>query len=108
MDKFMEGQKCYNHHCGKLLEEEDLAHTCGTIINFGKYHLCNACWSLFDGQKMRGRFRGVGISHAELVTLGQQMDQNGGCSFTIGHPSEELRYTEDMDEWVSWQSKEKS
>jgi hypothetical protein len=101
-------QKCYNHHCGKVLTEDDAARPFApnsTAMVFS-HHLCNECWARFDGQKMRGRFKMIGVPHADLVKLGQQMDQQipGGCPFVIGHPSEESRYTESLDEWVSWQA----
>lgn len=68
-------------------------------------YLCNACFALFDGQKMRGRFRMVGIDHMELVSIMAQFDQmeGGGPDFNIGHPSEEFRYTESVSEWIKWQ-----
>ena len=98
-------KKCYNKYCNKELTEEDKTNFgfVGATPTFLEQHLCNSCWYLFDGQKMRGRFKSVGISHQQLVSLGQLMDQIGGCGFTIGHPSEEERYTESMSEWIEWQ-----
>jgi hypothetical protein len=103
-----EGQKCYNHHCGRVLVEEDFPSVMGEKpgMNFGKYHMCRTCWNLFDGQKMRGRFRMVGMGHGDLVRIAAMIDQaepTRGCAFAVGHPSDESRYTESMDEWVKWQ-----
>lgn len=101
-------QNCYNRYCGKKLTAEDATTCCGMfkVPFYFTYHLCNDCWAKFDGQKMRGRFRMIGIGHESLVALTAKMDQEvpGGCPFTVGHPSEEERYTESMDEWIGWQA----
>jgi len=89
---------CYNKYCNKLMTKEDFGWFDG-----GETHLCDECWRLFDGQKMRGRFRNSGFSHNKLVSIGAAMDQLGGCGFNIGHPTEETRYTESMFEWIEWQ-----
>ena len=102
---------CYNRHCCKRLTDDDFVTGIdGHRLKFGKWHMCAECWDKFDGQKMRGRFNRMGILHTQLVQLGAQMDQQfkdeGGCPFTIGHPSDEPRYTESMDEWIGWQAPE--
>lgn len=96
---------CRNKHCGKLLQPEDFESNVSDMcrMDFGKYHLCSACWAKFDGQKMRGRFRSVGVEHDELVRITAQLEQMGGPQMTIGHPSDEERYTESIDEWIGWQ-----
>jgi len=59
---------------------------------------------LFDGQKMRGRFSRIGISHQQLLQINQAIEQDTGKTpFYVGHPTDEQRYTESVDEWISWQ-----
>jgi hypothetical protein len=56
---------------------------------------------------MRGRFRECGMSHNDQVKLVAEMDQaNFLADFNLGHPSEEIRHTEGLDEWISWQKPE--
>lgn len=101
--------KCGNPHCAKPLTTEDFPVMWGDHpMHFGQWHLCRDCFARFDGQKMRGRFRAVGLSHDQLVALGAQMDQetSQGCVFNIGHPSEEGRCTESLTEWIGWQNPE--
>ncbi len=100
---------CCNLCCNKILEIEDFPRVISSQrMSFGKDHLCQECFARFDGQKMRGRSRSMGMNHNQLVGLAAKMDQevDGGCPFNVGHPSDEGRYTEIMSEWLGWQRAE--
>jgi hypothetical protein len=108
----MERQRCFNRFCNKILTEEDKTTFGGMFSSpkFLKYHLCNDCWAKFDGQKMRGRFRQMGISHEKAVEITAALDRLSaehsfpGPVYHLGHPSDEKRYTENLEEWIEWQS----
>lgn len=103
-----EGQRCYNKNCNTLLTEEDFGKVCGMEINFESYHVCRTCWRNFDGQKMRGRFAMIpGFTKTMMVDTQRQLDQlsaPGAPPFDFNFQDEEDRYTESMDEWISWQA----
>lgn len=106
-------EKCYNHYCDKVLTEEDKSDFgYGIAKIFCECHLCKECWRKFDGQKMRGRFRRIGVNHEQMVEIVAKIDQlaaedGRSCPFVVGRPEEEERYTESMTEWIEWQ-KEKT
>lgn len=99
-------KRCHNKYCNKILTEKDKITAFGGEPFFlTTHHLCASCWKKFDGQKMRGRFKNLGFSLEQAKQIESLMDQQvpGGCPFEIGHPSNEERYTESVDEWVGWQ-----
>lgn len=97
-------RKCYNKACGKELAEGDFPHGWDS----GKSHLCNECWRRFDDQKMRGRFACIGFATyssqkelmESLVNAGYEIPDSG---WDLRRSVDELRYTENLDEWIRWQ-----
>lgn len=87
-------QKCYNHHCGKELTEEDKTDFCGCFKErvFLECHLCNDCFGRFDSQKLAGRGRIID-KHLGIVT-----EDNPAAS--------ECAYTESRAEWVRRQGED--
>jgi len=95
----LKGKTCYNPACGKPLVVEDV--TFMTIVF--DCHLCNRCFAAFDSQKMRGRFAMLGLD--AHVVKNQIESRYGVKAFHAGEDEDEKRYTESVDEWISWQVK---
>lgn len=93
-------QRCYNRYCDKLLTEEDKTNLDGVLkeYTFLPSHLCNECWSKFDGQKTRGRLSNTGWSQEQQTVV--QIEP------TLGKVDNQQRYTESVNEWINWQRSE--
>lgn len=102
----MEDPRCFNHHCLAVLGVDDLycKDAAGKLVPAHR-QLCPDCWERFDGQKMRGRFKGFGLTHndAVAITAAAERMSGGRMLYSLGHPSDEARYTEDIEEWCEWQ-----
>ena len=72
---------------------------------FGDLHLCNECFRDFDDQKMRGRFEAIGIIGDDAAELTGALKEAGAkFEWDLRRPVKELRYTESVAEWISWQN----